>query len=301
MADGESRGVPFNDRDQQTLLSRAKSEGSSFLYVTLPSLGKAVDQGLISGTFKCPLSWSLKANSRIPKFLNTCLSQIFSDDGSILGQPNVVTIFYVRQFLSINSKLNKPATKDRNDETVKDFFIRQRTLRKVRLDRSHPVLNIAIEALFITLRKLDLSSITPGHGPGVVVEGRARDEKWGFSVWPSRANKDYPFFEYGVQSLEHLRTVSNSVHFLPDMCTKICLVPKDYRGPRLISAEYSATQYLQQGQMRAMMDYMERIRFRGYRLYRFSAQLNSRSARTSERNTGYMRFGTGGQQTLRFN
>jgi hypothetical protein len=45
--------------------------------------------------------------------------------------------------------------------------------------------------------------------------------------------------------------------FLDKVQTKICLVPKDFRGPRLISAEMSAMQYLQQGQMRAMMDYID--------------------------------------------
>jgi hypothetical protein len=40
MADGESRGVPFDNRDRQTLLARGRSEGSSFVYVTLPQLGE---------------------------------------------------------------------------------------------------------------------------------------------------------------------------------------------------------------------------------------------------------------------
>jgi hypothetical protein len=39
--------------------------------------------------------------------------------------------------------------------------------------------------------------------------------------------------------------------------TRCCLVPKDYKGPRLISAESAATQYLQQGQMRKMMSYID--------------------------------------------
>jgi hypothetical protein len=90
-----------------------------------------------------------------------------------------------------------------------------------------------------------------------VHEGRDRDKKWDFTYWPSQANRVYPFYEYGVQSLEHLRTKSNSVLFLDRFNTKICLVPKDFRGPRLISAEMTALQYLQQGQMGAMMRYID--------------------------------------------
>jgi len=43
------------------------------------------------------------------------------------------------------------------------------------------------------------------------------------------------------------------VRFVENSTTRVCLVPKDFRGPRLISAESVVTQYLQQGQMSLLM------------------------------------------------
>jgi hypothetical protein len=257
MADGTSRGVPFNSKDQQTVVSRHQSEGSSFILVTLPKFGKAVDQGLVSGYFLVPAGFALKGKTRLPCFLNACLRQVFDDGGVLLEDPNPITIFYLRQYLLVNSKLITEFTDDQQDLVVKEFKERQHRLKRLKLPRNHFVLECAKNALYKALRHLDLSVITPGHGPGVVHEGYPKDVRWDFRYWSSQANKVYPFDEYGVQGLEHLRTKSNSVVFLDRMTTRICLVPKDFKGPRLISVEMSGNQYLQQGQMRSIMSFIE--------------------------------------------
>jgi hypothetical protein len=257
MDDGVARGVPFLDRDRQTLISRSKSEGSSFIYVTLPSFGRAVDRGLVTGTFKSPSGFSLYKETQLPKFLRSVLCTVFSDDGSLLEQPNIDSIFFLRQLLLINGKVVKHPSKEEEEKAVRGFEERQQSLRGCFIPKDHPVLNLACAIIGRTLSRLDLTDIIPRHGPGVVHEGLDRDEKWDFRYWPLQANRFYPFYEYGVQSLEHLRTKSNNVVFLNRFITKVCLVPKDFRGPRLISAEMSAMQYLQQGQMRAMMSYIE--------------------------------------------
>jgi hypothetical protein len=260
MADGTSRGVPFNGKDRQTLISRFESEGSSFLLVTLPKLGKAVDQGLVSGSFAATAGFSLKSKTRLPSFLNACLRQVFGDDGTLLEDPNPISIFYLRQFLLVNGKLVTEFSQDQQDSVVREFGDRQARLKRSRLPLDHPVLHCARNALSKALGSLDLSVITPGHGPGVVHEGYPKDLRWDFLYWSSQANKQYPYYEYGVQSLEHLRSKSDRVVFLDRMTTRICLVPKDFKGPRLISVEMSGNQYLQQGQMRSMMAYFEKSR-----------------------------------------
>jgi len=49
--DGIRVGVPFHEKDLQTLAERLSSEGTSFVKVTLPLLGRALDQGLVSVDF----------------------------------------------------------------------------------------------------------------------------------------------------------------------------------------------------------------------------------------------------------
>lgn len=272
IADGIARGVPFHDKDLQTLSVRTKSEGSSFHYVTLPSLGRAVDGGLVSGTFNCPVGFGLRKGTRLPIFLNAVLKTVFDESGVLLSGPNISSIFFLRQLLLINSKLVKEPSAAEEEKAVEGFRERQRALKSLRLPLDHPVLNIAQAILGKALRNLDLRSIIPGHGPGAVHEGCDRDEKWDFTYWPSQANKVYPFSEYGVQSLDHLKECSNRVVFLDKVATRIVLVPKDFRGPRLISVEMAAMQYLQQGQCRSMMEYID-----SHRLLRLSIRLRDQT------------------------
>ncbi len=281
MADGESRGVPFQSEDRQTLIFRLKSEGSSFILVTLPKLGKALDQGLVSGTFSCTASFALKSKTRLPKFLNACFKQVFKDNGDLLEVPNTETIFFLRQFLLFNSKLRTEFTDEQQDLCVKEFRERQIRLKRMRLPRDHFVLLCAQNALRKALKHLDLQRILPGHGPGVVHEGYPRDERWDFRYWPSQANRLYPFDEYGAHGLEHLRLKSNHVVFLKEMTTRICLVPKDFKGPRLISVEMSSNQYLQQGQMRSMMAYFDRSRLLSRSIRMRDQSVNQERARTA--------------------
>lgn len=257
LSDGIARGLPFNNKDIQTLTVRFRNEGSSFFNVTLPSLGRAVDVGLVCGTFACPAAFKVGKGDRLPLLFNDVFKTVFDSRGSLLSQPNVTAIFMLRQVCLLQSKLVTEFTKKQEDEAVKSFVEGQSTLRKIRLNTDDPTLRIARAILKYALRGLDLSRITPGHGPGAVHEKRDHEERWDFTYWPVKANKVYPYHEYGVQSLEHLREQSNRVIFLSRMTTRVALVPKDFRGPRLISIEMSAQQYLQQGQMRKMMDYID--------------------------------------------
>jgi hypothetical protein len=123
--------------------------------------------------------------------------------------------------------------------------------------KGHPVVERAKRLLGRVLRNLDLADITPGHGPGGVAEKLDRAERWSLPAWPVRAERWYPYHIYGTPSFQALCQDGPPV-MTEQSITRCCLVPKDFKGPRLISAESTATQYLQQGQMRMMMDYMDR-------------------------------------------
>jgi hypothetical protein len=256
IVDGIAHGVPFHPNDIQTIVERLKSEGSSFVKVTLPLLGKALDIGLVCGTFTCPAHFRLRKDARLPVFTGRVFCTIFDDEGRIRSQPNVVSIFFLRQLLSLDGKLLSSFTPLQEKEAVDGFRSRQANLLKRRLPLEHPVLLEAKRLLTWTLKKCDLSVIDPGHGPGSVAEGHDKFRRWDFDSWPSRAERWYPFHEYGSQSFVAL-CATGAPRMLKNSVTKCCLVPKDYKGPRLISAESAATQYLQQGQMRALMSFID--------------------------------------------
>jgi hypothetical protein len=151
-------------------------------------------------------------------------------------------------------------------------------LRKFKIPRNHPVLEAAKQLLGFVLADLDLSDIRPGHGPGGVADKKDRFERWDINEWPKKALRVYPFYQFAVPSFEALCERSN-FRVVENPTTRICLVPKDFKAPRLISAESTVTQYLQQGQMRKMMQYIQSntllyrsVRLRDQSHNRFMAQ-----------------------------
>jgi hypothetical protein len=182
---------------------------------------------------------------------------VFGSDGILLADPCVTSIYFLRQFLLLDGKLISEPNAEQKKLTVQGFIDRQATLRKIRIPVGHPVLIRAKWLLGRVLRHLDLSDIQPGHGPGVVHEGKDRFERWDFTFWPKKVERYYPYGVYGAHSFEMASRNGVGIPLSKYVFTKCCLVPKDFKGPRLISAESTVTQYLQQGQMKKLMQYID--------------------------------------------
>lgn len=255
--DGIRQGVPFHQKDLQTLIERLKAEGSSFGKVTLPLLGKALDLGLVGGRFAPIPHFAIKRDTCLPTFCHPVFRRIFSQDGDLLADPCTTAIYFLRQFLLLDGKLITEPNAEQKKLTVQGFIDRQDALRKVRIPIGHPVLERARWLLGRVLRHLDLTDIQPGHGPGVVQEGKNRFERWDFDSWPLRVERHYPYGVYGAHSFQMASRSGKGIPLTRYRFTKCCLVPKDFKGPRLISAENTVNQYLQQGQMKKLMRYID--------------------------------------------
>jgi hypothetical protein len=255
--DGIDLGLPIHVKDLSNLTERLEKEGTSFVKVTLPLLGKALDRGLVEGRFIPIPHFSRKRNTQLPSFMYSLFKGIFDDEGALLAHPDVTSIRYLRLFLLFDSKLYSEPTDKQAEDTVQGFRDRMANNRKVVIPRSNPVLLEAKRLLGSVLRPLDLSNIIPGHGPGAVAEKKERDERWDFRSWPKKAENVYPYYIYGTHSLRATLENKVGIALSPIGVTRCCLVPKDFKGPRLISAENTVNQYLQQGQMKALMSYIE--------------------------------------------
>lgn len=120
------------------------------------------------------------------------------------------------------------------------------------------VLSRARALLHRALKGLDLKNITPGHGPGAVSTGETLHHKYKLWHIPARLTEVYPLDEYFVASIQHWVDYCQTWDFFDgERPAKVCLVPKDSRGPRLISCEPAAMQWIQQGQRRALYDHVE--------------------------------------------
>lgn len=255
--DGIRQGVPFHDKDRHKIVERLSNEGSSFGKVTLPLLGKALDQGLVCGRFSPIPHFAVKRDTCLPTFCHAVFRMIFASDGSLLADPCVTSIYFLRQLLLFDGKLITEPNAEQKQLAVQGFIDRQNSLRKVRVPTDHPVLIRARWLLGRVLSRLDLSDILPGHGPGVVQEGKDRFERWDFTSWPRKVERCYPYGVYGAHSFEMASRSGKGIPLTRYNFTKCCLVPKDFKGPRLISAESTVFQYLQQGQMKKLMRYID--------------------------------------------
>jgi len=255
--DGIANGVPFHLNDQRTLIERLRSEGTSFIKVTLPLLGKALDMALVSGELIVPQGFKLRRDTRLPAFCGRIFDTIFESSGALRSQPCLRSVYFLRQYLLLDGKLITEPTIEQENIAINEFVTRQCLLRQRPVPIEHPVIERAQRLLTRVLSGLDLSDIQPGHGPGGVAEKLDRVERWGFDTWPKRAERYYPYSVYGTPSFLGICEMGPP-KLVDKSSTRCCLVPKDFKGPRLISAESAATQYLQQGQMRKMMRYIDR-------------------------------------------
>lgn len=108
-------------------------------------------------------------------------------------------------------------------------------------------------------RAFDVKDIYPRHGPGAV---STKEQLWAKYQWTrvsKRITDTYPVDEYFFVNLSHVCDRMQELTALAsdDAPARVCLVPKDSRGPRLISCEPVDFQWIQQGLGRAIVKHVE--------------------------------------------
>jgi hypothetical protein len=266
----------------QKVLNRCSSEGLSFLTKTLPRLGKLLDRGLTGDCkFDCTkLAFERRSpSSKLPKFLGELFELVFSSDGSILQTPCVECIKDLRQLLFIFYKLELAYTDSQEQRVLSSFEKTETELGSwnamFSAMRKHINANVYHSSLFTDdmlhiarltkvilsdlFSKFDPRDICPRHGPGVVSTRERLEGKFVFRQISPRLAAYYPIDEYFYASLGHVCDEVSRLNST-DLCessARVILVPKDSRGPRLISCEPLAFQWIQQGLGRAIVQLVE--------------------------------------------
>lgn len=94
-------GTKGLERDIVTLEARIEHEGVSFLATALCSLGKALDRGLSSGTFICPIGFKTAKGLKNPLLLKGIFDDVFDPvTGDLVkGRDCLEDISILRQLL----------------------------------------------------------------------------------------------------------------------------------------------------------------------------------------------------------
>jgi len=274
---------------------RVRFEGLSFLTKTLPRLGKCLDQAL-TGVIPLTAAnhgFDTMVDSELPRFLGEFFSRIFQQDGALLLEPDAQCVKVVRQVLYLFYKYELPYT-ETQEQTVIDSFKKTEddlihsdaTLALLRdvLDESYRtrrspltaedlkdltgglstkiLVRITREAKILLAKvfsSFDGYNIHPRHGPGVVSTGERLSAKYVWKNVSHRITEVYPFDAYFCASNGHVCDTYNSFDAISstDHSAKVILVPKDSRGPRLISCEPVDFQWIQQGLRKAIYELVE--------------------------------------------
>jgi len=253
------------DADRRTLCDRFTKEGLSFLTKTLPKLGKALDLGLVELRLQVPREFKTAHKcTSIPAFLQAYFRRIFSPDGMLLEDADPDAVKHLRQILFMFYKLEVPYSDRAEQEVISNFVATELELELGSDIETTALLAAASYIARDVLVGFDPMEIVPKHGPGAVATGERLEDKWVFSRLYSAIHRVYPYYEYylagwGKELMDRLGWY-RSLQRHESGVAKVVLVPKDSRGPRLISCEPLEYQWIQQGLGRKLVEHLESSR-----------------------------------------
>jgi len=271
--------------------NRAQREGYGFFSKSLPRLGKALDRALLGQTALDCTGFRKEAGTQIPILFGNLFRRVFDLNGEVLPNPCVNSIRSLRQLLLVYYKYEEPNDPKLDQKVIQNFVETEKDVcEDVRflIEKfgtfggnaipPHPgslkhhcesfpgyieevaLLRRARRLVHSLFDGFDVSSIVPRHGPGVVSTKETGARKYVFDRMNPRAQMVFPFDKYFYVNMDHLCDERHALErvSVEESSAQVVLVPKDSRGPRVISCEPLENQWLQQGLMRAMVPWIER-------------------------------------------
>jgi len=263
------------NRDLSTIRHRLSEEGLQFCTIALPTLAKAVIQSFRTGGFASPPGFKQERGTALPRLFSGLLKEIYAKDGALLPDASCASITEVLQLSGLGYKLGVPCGRERDQKVIDDFLKTEEDLKSLIINPQDPVLQLARtvvadvfperETVGFVADSFNPREITPRHGPGSVATGERPGsmDKWRFKRKYLKLHQAFPYYEYFLvhdkqrRALFDRRSWYRSLRVEERGVAKVTLVPKDSRGPRLISAEPLEYQYIQQGLDRALRARLE--------------------------------------------
>jgi len=260
--------------DQQKVKSRTAAEGQSFLTITLPSFGKDFENCLEVGLLDDDAFAGFKrGNDGLPLFLGGFLRQIFSPlDGAILAEPSEDSIFAVRQLTLLCAKVLLPCSDSRVRGAFEGYVRCEEEMRDWDFHNAEEmfkflrVSNLLFSDVFQKMDDLIRSGeITPRHGPGMTADRLFGNKKYDLFTWSERLEEIFCFLEYALPSQRYYNIYETAEILDPgrEIPVRVIHVPKTLRTPRIIAMEPAYMQFMQQGLLHPLVEFLESERIPG--------------------------------------
>lgn len=269
--------------DLRTIVQRFEHEGIEFLTKSLPAFGKAIDLALSNRTHVLNIpNFQKRKGTELPLFMGWLLREVFCDSG--MERPNplnkgemerrATALSYLRQISYLFYKLEMPYDQRSINRVLRDFVETDTEVGNQCIlgdPRMGNILHFAGGLIGRVLGGVSPLEITPKHGPGSVATGEKSPQKSYFKRDYVEATRVYPLDSHFYFNSSHVERCLTSHGLMvrdergrlrpwktmEQSTAKVVLVPKDSRGPRLISMEPLEIQWLQQGQCELLVRSIE--------------------------------------------
>jgi hypothetical protein len=259
-----SRCCTTAQRDIDTVTSRIKTEGLSFLTISLPIFCQGFEKSLEDCRIDSTAFPGFGLCRGTPKFLSGFLRQVFCErTGVLLDTPSIEAIRCIRQLTLLFKRFGSDCSPRRTEEAFKGYIKLEMEMRDFRPRASKEVLRLKSLLLGQVFSDVDLliynGDIIPQHGNGATSDRLKGNQKWSQLSWPERLEWTFPYLEHVLPNhryFDHL----GEVDFLrpeAELPVKVICVPKTMKTPRIIAMEPTAMQYMQQAIMLSLREAIE--------------------------------------------
>jgi hypothetical protein len=229
---------------------RLRNEGLTFLLRTLPLIGKGLDRFHANSTWS-PIAGFKSDDDGVPIFLGNAIRAAIAGDS--------LAVDCVRQLSYMFYKLETQFDPDSVESLLQSFKKTDAELLTVDLSAQRALINSARSLIWRILCNTDPFDIRPCHGSGSTADRMENHEKWHRLLYYKQLDDSFSYSDHFFFSPTHLIDEYDKLEESEELdpTARICLVPKDSRGPRIISCEPSAFMFIQQGLMRKLYNVIE--------------------------------------------
>jgi len=255
--------------DKKTVKRRVECEGLSFLTITLPDLGKAIQKWLDQGHATFHPSFYYRRGRSLPEFLQGFFGRVFDPvSGVLLDNPSIDAIFAIRQLTLTFGKILVPCSDTRVKEAMDGFIKCEREVREFDselvesdLDEFSRMSNLLFGRIFSKMDSdIHYGTLLPKHGPGATADRLTSNGKYNLRSWTTRLERCFPSHEFLLPNLNFIGELKKESFSEPDAETpvRVVSVPKTMKTPRIIAIEPACMQYVQQAILRCFLDHFSR-------------------------------------------
>jgi hypothetical protein len=262
-------------KDASYIRKRFSEEGMAFLTITLPRLGDWMDR-FVWGHDIQRVEGFKPYDGLFPVFLRPFWIFLKRLQAESVCAADAEVYRILRTLLLGLKKLDVPCRPDLVEAKMSSFLQIEDELSYFEVCPNLR-LGYAQSAMEMLLSGYHPVVNTPKHGPGAVAGGERHNEKWSWTTLYESVHAEFPYYEYfysvrsviggdTVRRARPLQLAASAGEYRrlvreKEPTARLLTVPKDSRGPRIISCEPKELMYLQQGVSCHLMDYIERHRY----------------------------------------